>query len=314
MKLNEFKKKVEELGRSFSETRSEKDYTELFNLLRPYYKSILRKYYIKNYIISDDIIADTFMILWNKIDTFDSKKPSFYNWLMTIMVNKALETKAKEHRYAYNYLDTEEYSTDYIEDSIDKMDMDKVKQFIIDTLEFFEHTDKELLIDKYINGYVNEELIEKYNIPNTTLKNRLFNGKLDILNYVHVYFDRDVFKNLRKSDHLIRTNINKKAFIFNKTKRVLTEEHKTKISKGIRKNNYKKYKQRKQLAEEQGIPVPKNILSEEHRKKISEAMTFNRYQKYLAKKQKLEENGLPVSEEILTIIKKAEIKLKINKS
>ena len=86
MEKKEINKKAIEYAHEFIDTGSEKSFTKLFNLLYPYFRHILKKYYVKDNDLVNDILSSTFESIYNSREKLEKDK-NVFNYMYTIMVN-----------------------------------------------------------------------------------------------------------------------------------------------------------------------------------------------------------------------------------
>lgn len=81
----------------------------------------------------NDIIANTFVKIWNKLDTFDKDKWDFINWSWTILRNTTKDYFKKQKEKTFS--DFEIYNNDWSKISFEDNIKDE-KENILDTLEW----------------------------------------------------------------------------------------------------------------------------------------------------------------------------------
>ena len=135
-------------------------------------------FYIKKYNLDmdlDDILQTYYIFLLEKIHYFDPSKSTFltFNHLILQTHLKLLyrkETSPKKLATVH----FEVFPDDFI---------DEVEQTIENELELvyellntkIKEVDKNVLLDRYLNGMTNEQLCEKYNLKTQDVKNKLHN-------------------------------------------------------------------------------------------------------------------------------------------
>lgn len=148
------------------------------------YGVILRIVQSKDY--TEDIIQDVFVKIWNSIHQYDSSKGRFYTWIINIARNTAIDyLKSKGFQnelknqsipdFVYNSaeLSTTNDSSDFIGFStvLDTLDVDK----------------KELIDLAYYQGYTQNEISEKLNIPLGTVKTKMRNALIKLKDLLKDY-------------------------------------------------------------------------------------------------------------------------------
>lgn len=68
----------------------------LYLKLLPYLRAVCRRYlYRENYL--NDVLQESFVLIFNKIDTFDLNKGDFKKWAVRICINNSLNFNKKQH-------------------------------------------------------------------------------------------------------------------------------------------------------------------------------------------------------------------------
>jgi len=119
--------------------------------------------------VSEEILSQTMLKAWNKINTYDASLSTLFTWLSTIAKNSAIDTKRlKSYQntrkseeltsHVYNYYKT---SDDY-----SRLDSDK----LIKTLD----PKYQIVLQKvYLEGYSQSEIAKELSIPLGTVKTRI---------------------------------------------------------------------------------------------------------------------------------------------
>ena len=122
--------------------------------------------------ISEDLLQETFIKIWNSANSYDSSKGRLFTWMMNIARNLAIDKlRSKDFRNANKNQD--------IENNVDFIDSQKKITFNSDTLGLKEmvvalkpeFTD--VLEMVYFKGYTHVEAAEELNLPLGTVKTRI---------------------------------------------------------------------------------------------------------------------------------------------
>jgi len=62
---------------------------ELYRLMLPFLKAVCRRYIIKNEDVND-ALQESFILIFKKIDLYDTSKGSFYSWAVRITINATI--------------------------------------------------------------------------------------------------------------------------------------------------------------------------------------------------------------------------------
>ena len=128
---------------------------------------------------AEEVLADVFVIIWQKSDLYDHNTQNLYTWLILLSRNKALDLQKRE-----SGLVTEEYNDDYenkfiipqISPEITPIELsgafDKIGM-INSAMTNLTEAQQYVLSLAYYNGLNEKEIAEKLNIPLPTVKTKL---------------------------------------------------------------------------------------------------------------------------------------------
>lgn len=121
--------------------------------------------------ISEEILQDTFLRIWDKIGSYDPAKGRLFTWMLNIARNLAIDkTRSREI--------SKDRKTDDIDNLVNRIDRkDQAEQNIeiIGLKEILNRLpdDQRFVVDYlYLKGYTQSELSEEFNIPLGTVKTR----------------------------------------------------------------------------------------------------------------------------------------------
>lgn len=185
---------IKNLTNSYLRTRSEYDFNNLYNRLKPGIQNYVNGF-IKDPDISDDVVSNTFIKLWTKIDQFDPQW-SISTWLYRIARNEALGILNKQNDKSSldqmrefgvqvtttgTVLDTEldedlfKTENDFLEDDNEfQQTLESVYLAILN----LEDKYRDICKDRLLNNLKYQDLAEKYDLPLQTIKNRIRRGKM----------------------------------------------------------------------------------------------------------------------------------------
>jgi len=184
---------------------SEKYFSKLYNSLKPELERWVSSFV--NNDLADEIVNDTFMIIWNKIDVYDQNRSQFKTWVWTISkrlcFSKLSQLKKKATYSLDNLMDGVGFD---IEAKNDKnLDKDSLLQIVVDEINKLDEKYKMFFIDVYKYGLDHKQISEKRNCETYTVKNRLYSGKKKIINKIKNNDDVDkIFskRNYELEDHI----------------------------------------------------------------------------------------------------------------
>jgi RNA polymerase sigma factor (sigma-70 family) len=128
---------------------------------------------------AENILADVFVIIWQKGELFDLNTNNLYTWLILVARNKALDSIKRD-----NGLITEEYNDDYensyilpkISPDVDSLELEKAldkTSKIYSVISNLTEAQQYVLSLAYYQGLTEKEIAEKLNIPLPTVKTKL---------------------------------------------------------------------------------------------------------------------------------------------
>ena len=152
---------------------------ELYDRYSPVLFTLINKI-VQDKSAAEELLSDIFVIIWQKIDLFDSEAGNIYTWMINLARNKAIDF-VKRNR---NPEEMEEYSDEYENENIiphlstssEPMDLNKVlsmKDKINDSFNKLTEAQQYVLNLAYYKGYNKEEIARELNIPLPTVKTKI---------------------------------------------------------------------------------------------------------------------------------------------
>jgi len=124
---------------------------------------------VKNQELAEEILQQTMLKVWNKIDLFDSNKSSFFTWVAAIARNTAIDKKrlkSFENKSKTDSLDTAVYDIKESPNHTSKLDIEKITAAL--------DPKYKIIVDKlYLEGYSQSDLSKELDIPLGTIKTRV---------------------------------------------------------------------------------------------------------------------------------------------
>ncbi|MBA4239655.1 MAG: RNA polymerase subunit sigma-70 [Sphingobacteriaceae bacterium] len=121
---------------------------------------------------SEDVLQNTFLKIWNNFDSYDVNKGRLYTWMLNIARNLAIDSvRSKQGKIKSKIQETSEFvyhkNNLYVEDNThETIGLKK----IVDELK----VDQREIIDlAYYQGYTQEEVSKKLNMPLGTVKTKV---------------------------------------------------------------------------------------------------------------------------------------------
>lgn len=165
-------------------------FDEIYQKTYKYAWRIVRSFFINDITECDDIIQEVYLNLYRKIGYYNSEKGEFLPWFKVTVKNvcttkynasknKKFETVSMDAILMSNESDRKVEFEDVRpkfnpEAHIDRQETARLLQEILDDIPL-QH--KQCLLLFYANQYKQDEIAEMLNIPQGTVKSRLYNGK-----------------------------------------------------------------------------------------------------------------------------------------
>jgi len=131
---------------------------------------------LKNREVSEDVLQEVFLKIWQKADTYDSNYGRPITWMATIARNRAIDVlrATKPSKTTDEPGDEEEIFR------LGGQDANNVGIEDLETLRFclgeMKGDVRKYVLQAYYEGYSREELAERYEVPIGTIKTRLRRG------------------------------------------------------------------------------------------------------------------------------------------
>ncbi|MDY8137369.1 RNA polymerase sigma factor [Aquimarina sp. 2201CG5-10] len=126
---------------------------------------------LKDEALSEEVVQDVFIKIWNNIGSYSEKKGRFFTWILNIARNAAIDkTRSKNFKNSSQNL-TADYFVDILEDKTNftsKIDSIGIKKYIA-TLE---PLCKKVIDLLFFKGFTQKEASEELEIPLGTIKTR----------------------------------------------------------------------------------------------------------------------------------------------
>jgi RNA polymerase sigma-70 factor, ECF subfamily len=127
---------------------------------------------VNNTEVSEDVLQNAFIKIWNNFDSYDATKGRLYTWLLNVCRNLAIDCKRSKHEQIKSKIQepTENvyhHSKLYVEDKAHETI--GIKEMVHELKD--EH--QELIELAYYQGYTQQEISEKLNLPLGTVKTKI---------------------------------------------------------------------------------------------------------------------------------------------
>ena len=149
---------------------------ELYDRYSPVLFTLINKI-VQEKSAAEDLLSDIFVIIWQKINLFDSETDNVYTWMINLARNKAIDYVKRKSNAEIMQEYSDEYENQYIiphlSSSAEQMDLDKIlsiKDKINDSFNKLTEAQQYVLNLAYYKGYNKEEIARELNIPLPTVK------------------------------------------------------------------------------------------------------------------------------------------------
>jgi RNA polymerase sigma-70 factor, ECF subfamily len=180
-----------------------KDFTAFEQLVDRYEDKIFRLAFrfVRNETEAKEIVQDTFLLVWRKLDTFKGDS-QFGSWLYRVATNTALMRLRAQRRHPE--ISTEELPIDYLDNygqlpaagenwakrPDDELQSDELRRRIQKAVDELPEIYRTVFIIRDVEGLSTEETAEVLEISIPTVKTRLHRARLALRDAITRYFDQ----------------------------------------------------------------------------------------------------------------------------
>jgi RNA polymerase sigma-70 factor (ECF subfamily) len=120
--------------------------------------------------IAEDALQETFIKVWNNMQTYDKTKGRLFTWLLNIARNTALDKlKSKHMKYQLQSVEKSIYAINSAQSTKQNIEHIGIKQ----NVEALKEDQKQIIEMAYYGGYTQEEIAKELNIPLGTVKTKM---------------------------------------------------------------------------------------------------------------------------------------------
>ena len=134
--------------------------------------------------VAEEVLQDSFIKIWSKIPSYDSKKGKLFTWMLNISRNLAIDkVRSKEFK--------SDQKTDQVENNVSNIERKNYINQEVDNIGIKEllkylTEEQQLIVDLlYFRGYTQTEVSKEFNIPLGTVKTRLRAALLELRKIVN---------------------------------------------------------------------------------------------------------------------------------
>jgi RNA polymerase sigma-70 factor (ECF subfamily) len=180
-----------------------KDFAAFEELVDRYEDKIFRLAFrfVRNETEAKEIVQDTFLLVWRKLDTFKGDS-QFGSWLYRVATNTALMRLRAQRRHPE--ISTEELPIDYLDNygqlppagenwakrPDDELQSDELRRRIQKAVDELPEIYRTVFIIRDVEGLSTEETAEVLEISIPTVKTRLHRARLALRDAITRYFDQ----------------------------------------------------------------------------------------------------------------------------
>jgi len=150
----------------------------LYNRYSPILYTVIKKI-VGDVQVSEEVLIDVFVIIWRKINYYNTKNGDAYTWLISVARNKAIDTVRRSKSLIPDEYD-EDYENFYIvprlSPQIDDLDLKtatSIKDNIEKALNKLTDAQKYVLFLGLYEGLTQAEIAQHLRIPAQTVKSKL---------------------------------------------------------------------------------------------------------------------------------------------
>lgn len=127
---------------------------------------------VKKEEFAEEILQDTFIKVWKKIEDYDASKGRFFTWMLNIARNMAIDKlRSKEFKAVSKTDDISSFVDIGDSEYAEKHNMDHIG--VKDVLKKLSEEHQFLIQKMYFEGYSQSEIAEEFDIPLGTVKTRV---------------------------------------------------------------------------------------------------------------------------------------------
>ena len=151
--------------------RNQQAFSYLYDNYAPALNAVIYRM-VKDQALSEDILQEAFVKIWNNFDSYDKIKGRLFTWMVNITRNLAIDTMRSKGYKKQNKISGDENSVNNLQDGntgIEKFDSIGVAKQLINL-----KPDQRQIIDlAYFQGYTQDEISKQLAIPLGTVKTKM---------------------------------------------------------------------------------------------------------------------------------------------
>ena len=121
--------------------------------------------------IAEEVLHDTFLKVWDRIDTYDASKGRLFTWMVRLAKNLAIDkTRSKEYRKEKKTDDIDNYVYPFINHGYTEQKTEGIG--LSDVVKQLPDEQRFMIEQQYLHGYTQSEIADEFSIPLGTVKTR----------------------------------------------------------------------------------------------------------------------------------------------
>ena len=152
-------------------SKDQKAFAYLYDNYAPALNGIIFRL-VEDKTLSEDILQDAFIKIWNNFSSYDNTKGRLFTWMMNLTRNLTIDTLRSKGYKKQAKISGDEKSVDNLQDAastIDKFDSMGIRKQLANL-----KPDQRIIIDlAYFNGLTQDEISKEIGIPLGTVKTRM---------------------------------------------------------------------------------------------------------------------------------------------
>jgi RNA polymerase sigma-70 factor, ECF subfamily len=128
----------------------------------------------KNKNTAEDLLQETFIKIWKKIDTYDETKGTLYTWMLRIARNISIDfIRSHRNQFYKQLLNIDLWQNEYFQPSIDIKNDNRLDFIMVKNKASTLHDKYAVVLDLvYFEGYTYEQVAKLLKLPLGTVKTR----------------------------------------------------------------------------------------------------------------------------------------------
>ncbi|APH06114.1 RNA polymerase sigma factor [Bacillus weihaiensis] len=123
--------------------------------------------------LTEEIVQDVFLKLWNGTNVYDEKKGKFSSWLLTITRNKAIDEIRKRKRHTHEEIIDKDALTQQGKTVEEKAEWNEQKQVIQKAVNQLKIDQQQIIDLFYFKGLSQQKIADQCELPLGTVKGRI---------------------------------------------------------------------------------------------------------------------------------------------